>query len=224
MKDIANVTGIATDADYPTNKTYEAGVTVVATTLYQDIVIAVQKMVAVSGVTPNGLFDNNVNGFQVLTALQGYLRNDMISDVNLAGVIKAATLAEAQKMALTDLSAITSSTLNRVVAGRIVKDINIGDWNMDTTDGVNIPHGLTATEYLTIKGVYVTIIDDSGVSLRDLQSSDMANFNYDMQGSVEGINATNIFLKRKPAGYFDTSTYDSVGFNRGYITFSYIKD
>lgn len=93
--------------------------------------------------------------------------------------------------------------------------VNIGTWNMDTTDSVSVAHGLTLAD---IRSIAVTIIDDSG------------NFYYDFnflsttesaQNSVWAT-STDIVITRATGGAFDNVTFDSTAGNRGYIVIQHV--
>lgn len=97
------------------------------------------------------------------------------------------------------------------------KVIEIGAWNMQTTEIVNIAHGLP---YLKIIGIRVLIIQD-GLSLRTALN------NYDAFGSGQvsgqfGSTSINIDLYRNPSGQFNNANYNDTGINRGYIIIDYI--
>lgn len=90
--------------------------------------------------------------------------------------------------------------------------INIGDWNMDTTASVNVAHGLTLSKIRTIN---VLIRDDSAAGFYPIEIADLTT------GLADGncqANATNIVLARRTGGLFDSASYDSTSYNRGFIT------
>ena len=95
-----------------------------------------------------------------------------------------------------------------------VKNIDIGDWNMDTTTSVSLLHGLTI---VNIKNFITYIIrDDSTIIYPLTHSAFFTEFN----GSTHLAGAS-IFLNRRLNGIFDNVNYDAVGFNRGWITIWY---
>jgi len=99
------------------------------------------------------------------------------------------------------------------------KTLNIGDWNMDTTTGVPVTHSLSATEWKTIKNVYVIIRNDTDDLYRALNIGTTS-----VNSGYYTINATTIDLYRITAGLFDSTAYDSTSYNRGFVTFEYIAD
>ena len=97
------------------------------------------------------------------------------------------------------------------------KIIEIGDWNMDTTDNVSINTGLSDTT--KIRCIDVLIRNDSGnlnPLFRGVSSSDTSQ-----QGFWTVISATNISLLRLTGGHFDSTNYDSTSYNRGFIYITY---
>lgn len=97
-----------------------------------------------------------------------------------------------------------------------VKVIDIGTWNMNTTDTVSVAHGLTHSK---IRSVFATISDFDSTYFYDL--------NYDhpnIETSGKGIlwDSTNVILKRATGGYFDAPDYGTAPANRGWITIWYI--
>jgi hypothetical protein len=102
------------------------------------------------------------------------------------------------------------------------KEINIGDWDMDTTGNVNINHGLSATEYKTIRNIQVTIRDDNDDDYFDL-SQDTGNAGI-VNGGIAQWNNTTINLVRRTGGQFDGALFDATTYNRGWIRFQYKPD
>lgn len=92
-----------------------------------------------------------------------------------------------------------------------IKKIDIGNWNMDSTALVSVPHG--------IAGGVVKIRQISAVIYGDETGTDLS---YDLNRSGYcGCNNTNILLGRTDAGYFDDTSYDFTPLNRGVITIIY---
>lgn len=90
----------------------------------------------------------------------------------------------------------------------LIKEIPIGDWNMDTTQFVSIAHGVTLSK---IRTVTVEIYNDAGDTL--------FNFN-EGSGSIQKT-STNITITRTTSGFFDGALFDSTSFNRGWIKVEY---
>ena len=93
---------------------------------------------------------------------------------------------------------------------------------MDTTGNVNINHGLSATEYKTIRNIQVTIRDDNDDDYFDL-SQDTGNAGI-VNGGIAQWNNTTINLVRRTGGQFDGALFDATSYNRGWIRFQYKPD
>jgi hypothetical protein len=99
--------------------------------------------------------------------------------------------------------------------GLAIKSVNIGDWDMDTTESKNVAHGLA--DFKKIRGIDVIIRNDSdSVPYHHLSGS-----NGVLNVWVNGIDNSNIGLSRVAAGIFDTTAYDSTSYNRGWVTITY---
>lgn len=96
------------------------------------------------------------------------------------------------------------------------KVIDIGDWNMDTTLGVSVAHGLDATK---IRNVSVIIRNDSDTFRSNLIED--PNGLFVVSGNI-GIDNTNIVLSRLGGGGYDDIAYNSAPFNRGFIVIDFI--
>jgi len=96
------------------------------------------------------------------------------------------------------------------------KEIEIGSWNMnDPGSGtIFISHGLSATEWKTIRQVEAEIIDDGENALTNINNS----------GMINGSNSATIILVRIPSGNFQNVNYDDATINRGFVTFWYKPD
>lgn len=99
------------------------------------------------------------------------------------------------------------------------KTIEIGDWDMDATVGVAVSHGLSATEWKTVRVMDVIIRDDADSGYSPLSSKSSA-----IDGYLREIEAASINLYRITSGSYDSASYDSTGYNRGWVTIQYTKD
>jgi hypothetical protein len=110
----------------------------------------------------------------------------------------------------------TSGAVFDKVAGLNTKVIDIGDWDMDATSQVTVAHGLTLSK---IRSMTVMIRGDSGTTYYDLSSRS----DYSLSSGNDGYNCdgTNAILNRATGGPFDNISYDSTGYNRGWITIQY---
>jgi len=94
------------------------------------------------------------------------------------------------------------------------KVIPIGDWNMDSTTQITVAHGLTLSK---IRNVHANIRNDGN----DLYMTINLTFNGAVQGSADTYDGTSVILNRLSGGAFDSDTFDSTSYNRGYITIWY---
>ena len=94
------------------------------------------------------------------------------------------------------------------------KIIEIGDWNMDTTSGKIINHGLSISK---IRSVKVVIRNDAGSGLFPIEVSS--------DGTISGtwnLDATQIAPVRFSGKFFDSADFDATSYNRGWITIEYV--
>src|SRR5690606_22886004 len=93
--------------------------------------------------------------------------------------------------------------------------VNIGDWNIDSDISKAVAHGLP--DYKKIRSISITIRDDSDTTyVQD-------NGYYAAQSRplfVISTDATNITLSGTIA--LQTTDFDSTGYNRGFLTITYI--
>lgn len=94
------------------------------------------------------------------------------------------------------------------------KIIEIGDWNMDSTDFVNIAHGVDYSKIISVQAIIKNDLDSYSVNLAGTSTGGLG------MGSIYTY-ATYILLARMTSGYFDHTDYDSVSYNRGYILIQY---
>ena len=103
------------------------------------------------------------------------------------------------------------------------KIVEIGSWNMDANATVNVAHGLS--DITKFRGVIaVAIISDLGGMSDFLNQKTSGVWSGTMSGSVASVDATNIQLQRldtASGGWFDGTSYDGTGFNRGWVTIEY---
>ena len=100
------------------------------------------------------------------------------------------------------------------------KQISIGDWNMDTLDIFSIALGVNMQNVVFLQ---VFIHNDSyGVSAGGMRY----DFSYQGQGGIyitgtSPSSAASVSLYRVASGFFDSASFDSTSFNRGYIQIWY---
>lgn len=227
-------------SDYPSgrirNKNNSANPPIVGTPIieeiYGDIVEFFQKLLRLGDIAPNDIPDNETNGHQLITGLSSYvdakdtaIANAAASDAtNKANAAKndaiSAAASDATIKANTAQTNAESYSLNTVAGGKLTKVIEIGDWNMDSTDTITKTHGVNAVKII---GVSASIRVDSNIPPTNAVATMMVG------ADVNGLNGgqiawtdTNIILNRTVSGRFDSTTYDETSYNRGWIIIDYL--
>jgi hypothetical protein len=105
------------------------------------------------------------------------------------------------------------------------KIIQIGDWNMDSTNSVSIAYSAYQIPHLKVRSVSIMIFADAAVS--GVQVSELNSFapgvidlgwylEADGSGNPVGLN-----ILRTTGGNYDGLAYNATSYNRGYVTFIY---
>lgn len=157
---------------------------------------------------------HNINGVLVASSDLKIQKSDAIdeSDSNQLATSKAIN-----DLSLTKLS-INRFNVESLTPSLIVKQIEIGDWNMTALFGFNIPH-LISDAVNRIRSISVSIRRDDESSATDLTVANGVTFD-----TVEGRIAwtsTTIFLSIPIGGFFDSTDFNSTSFNRGWILITY---
>ena len=124
----------------------------------------------------------------------------------------------------TDAKNITLSELRKAITGTtapvtlLQKTINIGNWNMSATPGVNVSTGVALSK---IRSVDVLIRSDA-CELFPI-TYPHSNMELSAYWKICNIPTTNavVALSRKYNYFFDQSAFDCAYWNRGYITVTY---
>ncbi|MCK4500826.1 hypothetical protein KAU11_10025, partial [Candidatus Babeliales bacterium] len=90
-------------------------------------------------------------------------------------------------------------------------ELDIGDWDMDATLGINVAHGLSATEWKTVRQLDAIIRNDADGQYFPLLVPNSGA----IDGGIASINATNIAMERTTGGFFDSTSFNSTSYNRG---------
>lgn len=90
--------------------------------------------------------------------------------------------------------------------------IEIGDWDMDADANKSVAHGCVSME--AIREVRALIRNDDGTELYPMCGRNGAA----MSAQIESIDVTDVALSRANGLFFDSSDFDSTGYNRGWIT------
>lgn len=99
-----------------------------------------------------------------------------------------------------------------------IKIIDIGDWDMDATTNIDIPHGLTLAN---IRSASALVRHDLDTAYYALTPGNITGPT-EVDGFMGLIDSTNIKLVRRAGGIFDNTGFDSTSYNRGWITITYI--
>jgi len=91
--------------------------------------------------------------------------------------------------------------------------ISIGNWDMDATASVAIASGLGLADISKVLSVDAMIVIDDSSNVRSIFSGGAALYQSD----------NNITLQRTASGVFDSASFDTAVFNRGYIHVIYIE-
>jgi hypothetical protein len=142
-----------------------------------------------------------------------------------AGVAEIATQVEVDT-GLDDTRIVTALKLKdaETVVGHeggvklTTKLVEIGDWNMFTTDSVNVAHGVS--DFKTIRAIEVVIKNDNNDVYYKLDSVAGASPPV-LQGGVGSWGTTNVTLIRAVGGVFQTTDYNATTYNRGIIYITY---
>lgn len=100
------------------------------------------------------------------------------------------------------------------------KVIDIGDWDMFAGTGtasVSVAHGLTLAN---IRVVNAMVRSDTDISYFSLTPGSITAGPPD--GYIASVSATHVTLNRLTGGGYDSTSFDSTSFNRGWITITYI--
>jgi hypothetical protein len=153
----------------------------------------------------------------------------------VGNIIRAASSSDATKYIEGDFVSYTGNTLvisqritsgtgsysswNIGLGGNAIKTkiLDIGDWNMDTTDQVTVATGIA--NYKNIRSVSVIIRNDGDNSYSLLNAMD--GF-YNPLGAVRSIGASILLIRNSIATGYDNTSYDQTAYNRGWITIEYI--
>jgi len=132
-------------------------------------------------------------------------QNAVNAGTNVAGIVTPATLALAKTVMGVDGG-----------IGLRTKIVQIGDWNMDSTQSVTIAHGLT---YGNIRSVAAFIRNDANASVLPIDAANPLDWLCD--GRL-AWSSSSVVLSRRPSGFFDDNDYSATSYNRGFIVIEYI--
>lgn len=91
------------------------------------------------------------------------------------------------------------------------KRLEIGDWDMDTNETKDVAHGLSLED---IEIVFVILRNDADDKRYIVCGKDTVT----LPAEIDYVDATNVRLRRQIAQFFDSTDFDSTGYNRGIVT------
>jgi hypothetical protein len=97
----------------------------------------------------------------------------------------------------------------------LCKVVNIGDWNMDATASVSIAHGVT---YSKIRLIQAFVRNDADSAAYPIYHGDGTTNDGFMR-----YDSTNVVLNVVTGNLFDSVSFDSTSYNRGWITIWYTE-
>jgi len=107
--------------------------------------------------------------------------------------------------------------------GTVDQEIEIGDWNMDTTSATTVSHGLSSTEWKTIRNINLIIRNDGDTEYYTIDAAASLSPGFVNVG-IDKFDSTNISLFRVDTGSFDSGSFSATTYNRGFINFTYKPD
>lgn len=122
------------------------------------------------------------------------------------------TLADGTKPLDVTSTTVCTNLNADMVDGLHTTVIQIGDWDMDTTTGVSISHGLTLSK---IRSISVIVYADAGIAIYDFNGANG-------ESNTVVADATTVGLDRLTGGVFDSISFNQTSFNRGWITIQHV--
>jgi hypothetical protein len=215
--------GTVTDSTTPTYKVMTGGADVF-TSVSTD---TINEQTAAAGVTVDGVklkdsepYCDVINEKTANTGVtvDGVLLKDTAVRANTLESTVSTGTAPLTVASTTKVTNFTAEALSDGTNRILTKIINIGDWNMDTTETVNIAHGLTMGD---IRSVTAIVRPDNGTPLYVL-STGYVDTPAEIEAFINSIDATNVNIKRRTGGVYDNANFDATSYNRGWITITYV--
>jgi len=174
----------------------------------------------VSSNTGNSIITSDAGGISIDAVAGGVTIDagsgdvDIVSsgDTTIDAVVSDSVTAETTNG---DLTLAGNGTGKVLVDGLYTKVLDIGDWNMDTTPSLNVPHSIA--DFTKVRNITVLIRNDADTAYSDFHSWEATQ----TTATTLAINATNVVMFRGTSGLFDSADYNSTSYNRGWITIQY---
>lgn len=235
-QNLADAEGIVVDDDYPKGVKIVDNETTVNAHINQDIIQFFQKLMRISGTTPNTLDDNEVNGYQFIEALiksfkyyTSQVPSGLLATLTDAGLSEIATnqeVIDGVDLAVHGLISyplcIQPSALVNYTGRIKYKILTVTGWDMGTSPFTVVNHGINYATYKILSKEATVISDVDDYIDRDL--FDMGNdvSNPSPQGWFGVFNNTSFVIYRKEGGIFDDSAHYDGSFSRVIVKIAYI--
>jgi hypothetical protein len=109
-------------------------------------------------------------------------------------------------------------SLLKIGAEMRTKVVQIGSWNMDSVNQINVTHGIA--DETTIRSIEVNVYNDLG-AMYPINFCDGVTAAGLTAGS-HNLDGANVTLRRFGSGVFDDPAFSSTGINRGFIVIKYV--
>lgn len=150
-------------------------------------------------------FVHNINGVLVAYSDMTIAKTNSITDSDPEKLATAKAVNDLNALKLN----IARFDVESGTPGLITKVIEIGDWNMFAFLSTSVSHGITLSK---IRSLSAMIRNDSDTTATDLTGAGL--------GTITAL-ASTVTLERIGGSLFDSTSYDSTSFNRGWITIIY---
>tara|TARA_Y100000592_G_scaffold100649_1_gene181723 strand:+ start:2932 stop:3438 length:507 start_codon:yes stop_codon:yes gene_type:complete len=100
------------------------------------------------------------------------------------------------------------------------KTVEIGDWDMESSQTATVAHGLTNNLWKNVRNIEVVVRNDDDDTYYTDSTDTSANADDGVE--IEKIDATNVTLKCAAAtSTFANSSFNQTSYNRGWVTIWY---
>lgn len=106
------------------------------------------------------------------------------------------------------------------VANLKIAKIDIGDWNMDSTASVSINTNIERDNMVSVHAIIRPDASDSYMPLNVVMGA-VGTICGGVDNETTDSSAMFVKLSRTTSGHFDSTAYDSTGYNRGFIIIIY---
>lgn len=124
-----------------------------------------------------------------------------------------------QYVPFTSTTSADGRRFNRPLTSTVTKkskQINIGDWDMDSTAFILVDPGIA--DWKKIRSISVILRNDADTTYYKLESADSSG---NSQGYIGEISSLGIAVNRITGGVFDSTDFNATSYNRGWLTIEY---